>query len=452
MSTAIRPAAVAGMFYPAAAPALAQEVDRLLAAAPREAAPQPPKMLVVPHAGYVYSGAVAARAYALLAPWRERIRRVVLLGPTHRVAVRGLALPSVAAFETPLGRVALDTEAIATLARLPQVQIDDEAHALEHALEVQLPFLQRALGTESFTLVPLAVGRASAAQVHEAIERVWGGAETLIVISTDLSHYLPYAQAQTVDRATADAILRLDTAIAHDRACGATPLAGALLAARAHGLAPLLLDLRNSGDTAGDRSRVVGYAAFAFDAAEEDGLGKALLGRARNAIAGKFGLPGVAAPDHAALAEPGASFVTLHRRGRLRGCVGTLEARRSLGEDVHHHALAAAFHDARFAPLAQHEFVDLEIEVSLIGASSALAAESEREACAALEPGVDGVILAWRGRRATFLPQVWEQLPQPEDFLAELKRKAGLAPDFWAPDLRVSRYSVRKFGAAGAPS
>ena len=170
-------------------------------------------MLVVPHAGYVYSGPVAAQAYALLAPWRGHIRRVVVLGPTHRVAVRGLALPDVSAFATPLGRVELDPDAPSRLSGLSQVRVNAEAHAQEHSLEVQLPFLQRALGT--FTLVPLAVGEASAAQVAQVLERLWGGDETLVVISTDLSHYLSYAQAQARDRATVERILQLDPALDH---------------------------------------------------------------------------------------------------------------------------------------------------------------------------------------------------------------------------------------------
>jgi hypothetical protein len=415
-----------------------------------------PKLLVVPHAGYVYSGPVAANAYALLAPWRDQITRVVLLGPTHRVAVRGLAAPTVSAFETPLGRVPIDHAALALIADLAQVVASDEAHAQEHSLEVQLPFLQTVLG--DFKLVPLAVGRAGAEEVAQVLERLWGGDETLIVISSDLSHYLPYRQAQAADRATVDRILRLDPALDHHQACGATPLAGALLAARAHGLSARLLDLRNSGDTAGDRSRVVGYCAIGFEpgtpaadpqraqGSEQDAaLGAALVARARNAIADAFALPTGHEPGHAALGAPGATFVTLKLRGELRGCVGALQAVRPLADDVRMHALCAAFRDSRFEPLQVDEFDELEIEVSLLEPALPLPARSEGDAHAALRPGVDGVILEWRGQRATFLPQVWEQLPEPREFLAALKRKAGLPTDFWAPDLQLSRYRVRKF-------
>jgi AmmeMemoRadiSam system protein B len=221
-----------------------------------------PKALIVPHAGYIYSGAIAATAYATLQPIASRIRRVVLLGPTHRVAVRGLALPGVDAFDTPLGRVELDTAGAHAIAHLPQVGISAHAHALEHSLEVQLPFLQSIL--TDFTLLPLAVGVATAGEVAEVLDAVWGGEETLIVISSDLSHYLPYATAQRVDQATAQSILKLQQPIPHDQACGGTPISGLIVAAQKHHLAPHLLDLRNSGDTAGSHEQVVGYAAFAF--------------------------------------------------------------------------------------------------------------------------------------------------------------------------------------------
>ncbi len=263
MST-IRPTAVAGLFYPAEAGALARDVEAMLAAAlPDAGSDGVPKAIIAPHAGYVYSGPIAASAYARLRPARERIRRVVLLGPTHRTPVRGLAIPAASAFSSPLGPVTVDHEALATVANLPQVIVSDSVHALEHSLEVHLPFLQRVL--DSFSLVPLAVGRESPEEVAEVLDRLWGGDETLIVVSSDLSHYLPYVVARQADRETVDAILGLDAVIDHEHACGGTPVNGLLLAARRHGLRPHLLDLRNSGDTAGDRTRVVGYCSVAFE-------------------------------------------------------------------------------------------------------------------------------------------------------------------------------------------
>ncbi|MCW5664998.1 MAG: AmmeMemoRadiSam system protein B [Piscinibacter sp.] len=449
-TTTTRPAAVAGLFYPDDAEALRAEVRAALAGARPAPSAAAPKMLLVPHAGYVYSGPIAGSGYALLAPWAERIRRVVLLGPTHRVALRGLAAPTVDAFETPLGRVPLDRAALDTLVALPQVTRSDAPHAREHSLEVQLPFLQAVL--DEFTLVPLAVGDAAPEAVAEVLERLWGGDETLIVISSDLSHYLPYDEARAADRATVERILAFATDLDPYEACGAHPLAGALRAARAHGLVPRLLDLRNSGDTAGDRERVVGYAALAFEPAaaatheRDDELGQALLARARNTIAAALGRAVAPEPPHPALARPGATFVTLHVHGELRGCIGTLEACRALEADVRRHARAAAFEDTRFESIRAHELEALQVEVSLLGASEPLPVAGEHEAHARLRPGVDGVTLRWRGRSATFLPQVWEQLPAPRDFLAALKRKAGLPADFWAEDVLLERYAVRKFG------
>lgn len=255
-----RPAAVAGLFYPSNARELGAEVAALLADA--HAAALRPKALVVPHAGYIYSGPIAASAYALLRPLRSTIRRVVLFGPTHRVPVRGLAVSNATSFDTPLGAVPLDRAAIDVALQLPQVVASDAAHAQEHSLEVQLPFLQSVL--DAFTLVPFAVGNATAAEVAEVMELLWGGDDTLLVISSDLSHYHAYADARNIDRDTAESILHLEGLSSHEQACGATPINGLLLAARHHGLKPTLLDLRNSGDTAGDKSRVVGYAAFGF--------------------------------------------------------------------------------------------------------------------------------------------------------------------------------------------
>jgi AmmeMemoRadiSam system protein B len=256
----VRPPAVAGMFYPGDAKELASDIGAMLAAARPQAFR--PKALIVPHAGYVYSGPVAAHAYALLAPLRGVIERVVLFGPTHRVYVRGLAVPSAEAFATPLGSIPLDRPAIAEALRLPEVQLNDEAHALEHSLEVQLPFLQTVL--DRFSLVPFAVGDVSGSAVARVMDAMWGGTETLIVVSSDLSHYHAYAAAQRLDRRTADDVLDLRTLDDFEQACGALPINGLVEAAPRHGLAPHLLDLRNSGDTAGDKSRVVGYAAFAF--------------------------------------------------------------------------------------------------------------------------------------------------------------------------------------------
>jgi MEMO1 family protein len=259
-----RPAVVAGKFYPEAPAILRADVHAYLgdAAARLPQRIDPPKAVIVPHAGYVYSGAVAGSAYARLATGRDSIRRVVLFGPTHRVPVRGLALPAARSFATPLGDIDVDLDAAAAALALPCVCESDAAHAFEHSLEVQLPFLQEVL--DEFTIVPFAVGDATPREVADVIGLLWGGPETLIVVSSDLSHYHGYAEARAIDRATADAVLALSPTLDHEQACGATPINGLLLCARERGMQPELLDLRNSGDTAGDKSRVVGYASFAF--------------------------------------------------------------------------------------------------------------------------------------------------------------------------------------------
>lgn len=260
----VRPPAVAGAFYPADPGSLRAAIGESFANALDADGPtEPPTALVVPHAGYVYSGPVAATAYARLAAHREAIRRVVLLGPSHRVPLRGLGLSSASAWRTPLGTVALDHDRDAELLGLPTVTVDDRAHAPEHSLEVQVPFLQTVLG--DFRLVPVIVGDATADEVVQALDLLWGGPETVVVVSTDLSHYHPHRDAVRLDARTASAIVARDGAAIGDRdACGARPLRGLLAAAVRHDLTVASLDLRTSGDTAGDPTSVVGYGAFAL--------------------------------------------------------------------------------------------------------------------------------------------------------------------------------------------
>jgi AmmeMemoRadiSam system protein B len=262
VSPKVRPPAAAGRFYPRDPEELREVVQALLAEAPRwEGAP--PKALISPHAGYAYSGPIAASGYACLIPARKTIRRVILVGPAHFVEVPGLAASSAEAFATPLGQVPVDQESVRQLARFPQVTVRDDAHKFEHALEVQLPFLQVVLA--EFSIVPLVVGNAIGLEVSQVLEALWGGAETLVIISSDLSHYLDHDTACAVDLTTAEAVEALaPERVGPERACGQVPIQGLLESARRHGLAARKLDLRNSGDTAGPADRVVGYGAFAF--------------------------------------------------------------------------------------------------------------------------------------------------------------------------------------------
>src|SRR6267143_1457192 len=410
----VRPAAVAGTFYPGDSRALAAEVDDLLGGvehlAPRLGFP---KALIVPHAGYIYSGPVAARAYDEVAAARGVVRRVVMLGPVHRVPVRGLALPGAQIFE------------------------------------VQLPFLQKVLG--EFALVPFAVGTANVEEVAQVIERLWGGRETLIVISTDMSHYHAYEEARRIDGATVDRIAALATDIDHDEACGATPLNGLLSVAKRRNLSIKLLAVCNSGDTAGGKGQVVGYSSFALyegGEVQHEDAGSTLVSIASASISNGQGLGPKPEVDGAAwLDQAGATFVTLLRAGKLRGCVGSLEAARPIGADVADNALGAAFRDPRFPALTRDEWPLCSVEVSLLSVPKPIQFADEEQLLALIRAGEDGLILEAAGLRATFLPQVWESIADTRQFLDELMRKAGVPADTRLARCRLSRYRVIKWKA-----
>jgi AmmeMemoRadiSam system protein B/AmmeMemoRadiSam system protein A len=472
----VRSPAVAGAFYPADETALRNTVERLLLTAV-EAGPPPapaPKAIVVPHAGYVFSGPFAALAYRAIAPRAAEIETVVLVGPAHRVRLDGLAVPEADAFATPLGAVPVDTARRDRVAGLPGVVVDDRPHADEHSLEVQVPFLQSVLG--EFTLLPIAVGRATVEDVQRVLDAVWGGPETLVVVTSDLSHYLPDERARALDAATVASIEARDPDLALERACGARALDGLLALARQRDLAVRTLGWGNSSDTAGDRERVVGYASFAVTepppdetapveagatagagegAAAAPDLGTTLVGLARTAIADGLARRETPLADPASLpadlAEPRGCFVTLHRLGALRGCVGTVEPDRPLAHDVVRNARRAAFGDPRFPPLTSEEWADVEVSVSVLGPLEPLRAASIDELVAELRPGRDGLVVAGPGGgRATFLPAVWEQLPAPRDFVDRLWQKAGMVPGAWPAGVRTWRYGVDEFVDAAA--
>ena len=446
--SSIRPAAVAGAFYPGDPRRLAEEVGELLDGVDNlEPKFGFPKALIVPHAGYIFSGPVAAHAYDELGAARGIVKRVVLLGPVHRVPVRGLALPLADAFETPLGRVPVDGNAARSLAGLGQVVTSEPAHAQEHSLEVQLPFLQKMLG--EFALVPLAVGTASADEVAQVIERLWGGPETLVVLSTDLSHYRNYEEAKRIDGATLGRIAGFATDLGHEEACGATPLNGFLALAKSKKLSIRLLAACNSGDTAGGKGRVVGYSSFALyegGAVAAEDAGRALLGIAHSAIEKELlqkENPSIDRPGW--LRQIGATFVTLMKDGKLRGCIGSLSAERPLGEDVAENALGAAFRDPRFPKLTPEEWPRCGLEVSLLSAPKPIRFADEADLLEQVRAGEDGLILEYQGKRATYLPQVWAGIQDKRRFFEELKRKAGIPADTRLGRCRVLRYRVAKW-------
>jgi AmmeMemoRadiSam system protein B/AmmeMemoRadiSam system protein A len=466
----VRRAAVAGTFYPAAPARLAASVDGYLRDVPRgrpDAAP--PRALVAPHAGFVYSGPVAATAYARLLPWRDSFDRVVILAPAHRVAVTGLALSSADSFSTPFGEVPTDGPTRAELLTHPGVAVHDGAHRDEHAVEVHLPFLQRVLAP-GWVLTAVLVGAGPAATAAAALRGIWGAPRTLVVVSTDLSHFHDIATARRLDAATAATIVALDAEhLTGDRACGAAPLRAALLLAREHGDDVVALDVRTSGDTAGPADRVVGYGSFvvrsnpraANPAAAELATGElatgelatgeldALVRIARTAIAhgvaGERWRPALGATGiPAALGRPGGAFVSLHRGGQLRGCIGRTTSDAPLAITVAEMARAAASADPRFPPVGPDELDALEVSVSVLTTPVPLDATSFDEVRRAVRPGVDGVVVERGHHRATLLPVVWDRVDDVEQFLDALWRKAGLVPGSWTPDTRVLVYAAQE--------
>ncbi|MGQ9365715.1 AmmeMemoRadiSam system protein B [Azospirillum sp. ST 5-10] len=451
--TTVRPPAVAGTFYPADPAALDRMVADCIGRAPGE--PLPAKAIVAPHAGYVYSGAIAGTAYAAVRHRGAAVRRVVLLGPAHRHPFRGLAAPSADGLRTPLGTVAVDRAGIAAILDLPGVQILDRAFDGEHGLEVHLPFIQRCFPAAA--VVPLVVGAAPAEAVERVLERLWGGPETLVVVSSDLSHFHDYDTARRLDLATSQAIeAAADDRLDGDHACGHVPLSGLLRRARALDLRATTHDLRNSGDTAGDRRRVVGYGAYTFEPAAEARLSEAhraqLLdaalrtlrhvverGRAPEVAVESFPLP---------LRAARRTFVTLEVDGSLRGCIGTLAPVEPLIRDVVGNTLKAAVQDPRFPPLSAAELPRVTLTVSILSHDRPVAFADEAALLADLRPHEDGLIVRDRGRSALFLPKVWSALPERRDFLRHLKAKAGLAPDRESGTLRAFRFAAETFGTA----
>ncbi len=425
----IRPTAVAGSFYPKNASQLNELLDNYLSASYVDITP--PKAIIAPHAGYIYSGQIAANAYRNIGKLKAQISRVILLGPAHRVYVKGIALPSNTHFATPLGNVSIDNNILKKLAHHSYVQFSDAAHEQEHSLEVHLPFLQKVLN--DFTLIPLLVGDTEPEQVATILEALWGGDETLIVISSDLSHFLDYKTARETDNNTTRLIENFDYKnIGSKQACGCMPMRGLLKYAHEKNMSIQTLDLRNSGDTAGTKDRVVGYGAYALfnglilnendKATVFDVINKSIQ---QGLESGSVYNPETASyPDN--LQEKYAVFITLKLNGQLRGCIGTIEATMPLINAVAHYAYAAAFSDPRFKPLSVDEYEKVEISLSILTAATAFPFKDEQDLVAQLRQNIDGLIIAKNNARATFLPAVWESINNKQQFLNELKRKAGI--------------------------
>ena len=456
MDAATKAPEVMGTFYPADPASLAAGVDRCIAAAPAWA--MRPKAVVAPHAGHVFSGPIAGSAYRLLAPQRSTIRRVVILSPPHRMAVQGLAVHPASHWATPLGVLPVDRAAITKLLSLPFVAENPAPFVREHGIEVHLPFIQRALG--DVAIIPVLVGQATPQQVAQALHLVWGGPETAIIISSDLSHYLGYDEARAKDIGTVAAIERLQREpIGAAEACGRHALYGLLERARALDMRATCLDYRNSGDTHGDKARVVGYASIAFEYAQQARLAEAdrklVFDIAQFMV--RFGVEKGRRPKigwrelSPSMKAQRASFVTLTLNGALRGCIGSVSAHRPLHDDIAESAWKAAFGDPRFKPLTAEELPAVKVDISILSQARPIPVQSEAELIAALDPDRDGLILRDGRHQALFLPHVWGGIPDPRVFVRALKRKAGLAPEHWSSETRAFRFSVESFGQSDTP-
>ncbi|MBV1879718.1 MAG: AmmeMemoRadiSam system protein B [Pseudomonadales bacterium] len=426
-----------------------------------------PKAIIAPHAGYIYSGPIAARIYAQFMRQHNTIKRIVLLGPSHKVYFKGIAASTKSAYQTPLGRVPIDQKAIQTVLATPQTGYLDAAHTDEHSLEVHLPFLQCLF--DEFSIVPLVIGDTNKEAVARVIEQLWGGNETLIIVSSDLSHFLQFDAASSIDSNTARKILDLESDLTAEEACGYMPVNGLLhfvaqqIIAQKKDLKIELVDLRNSADTAGAKDRVVGYGAFnIFEPLATVTTGpkipiairQQIIQVARQAILHPL-LTTRTASDPVdfkielnqfavALRDQGACFITLKIDHQLRGCIGTLKPHRALILDVASNAQAAAFKDPRFKPLTLAEFPQIELHASILAPAETLNINSKQDLLEKIRPGVDGLIIEEQGKTATYLPSVWQQLPAPDDFITQLRLKAGLDPKQWG-QCRVQRYTTEEF-------
>lgn len=453
-----REAAVAGLFYPADAYQLSQEVDGYL----RFNSPKlsrRPHIMVVPHAGYMYSAEIAAKAYQQLLPFADKIKRVIILGPSHKVNVNGVALSRASGFRTPLGRVRTDKGLTEYFSERKGFKFNDYAHKDEHALEVQLPFLQKTL--KDFSIIPLLYGKVSSQELSKAISPILDNDDTILIVSADLSHYLSSDAANEQDSETIDMVSSGERLQSH-QSCGATGINTAMLLAKEFGFKPNLLDVANSGDVSGVTDSVVGYASWVF--AGEPDLNKKLTPLEQEvenlsffashnqqdilqivkqslslAIEDKHYTPAREQYPNS-LFDKGASFVTLEHKGKLRGCMGSLLPTQAIALDIASNSYAAANKDERFSPLSKEELAQVTFKVSLLSGYERIRFKSEEDLLTKIETGKDGLVIRDGDRQGVLLPSVWDEVPSPKEFLNTLKIKAGLSPSYWSDKVKVYRF------------
>ena len=409
----VRETAVAGLFYPADVYQLDKDLDGYLEHVASSLSTRP-HIMVVPHAGYKYSAQVAAHAYKRLLPFKNEIKKVLLLGPAHREYVKGVALAEAKSFRTPLGIVKTNDKITNELKQNPLFRPNARAHKDEHA---------------KFTIVPMLYGQAEPKDIAQALLPYLKDDDTILIVSADLSHYLKYDEAKKEDAQTAKQI-ELSIPLASHQSCGATGINTAMILAQELGFVPKLLDMVNSGDTSGEKTKVVGYGAWSYEEAEEE---QELTEKHQVYKPGRDEFGDV-------LFNRGASFVTLEKNGNLRGCIGSLLPENAIAIDLANNAFAAAMNDPRFKPVTQDELKDIDFSISLLTNFEKIEFNSADDLLSKIQPHIDGLLIKDGKRQGLFLPAVWEKIPDSQEFLTELKIKAGLSPSHWSESIEVFRF------------
>ena len=452
---------VAGLFYSASPKELGEDVDAFLRAGHFVGYQTKPKMIIVPHAGYMYSAATAGKAYVLLQEYAATIKNIILLGPSHYYGGKDVYLSDVDYFKTPLGNVSVNKTITRQLAADNKIfKINNKAHTKEHSLEVQLPFIQKVLPKAQ--IIPMIYGDVQPEKIVQGIERYLKRDDTILIVSADLSHYHHYEEAKQIDQQTAQKIATKQSLENHE-SCGAIGINAALILAQTNNYQPQMLDLINSGDVSNNKQKVVGYGAWSFypDETSEQPLSKLDLEvenlRAfsnlykNNLIQITHTSLRRAVEDHKKYSpsrrsypedifDRGASFVTLYKNGELRGCIGSILPSISIAQDIADNTYAAAMEDKRFPPITKEELPEITYTISLLSGFEDIKYQNEQDLIQKIIKDIDGVVIRDGNRQGVFLPSVWEKLPNKEDFFKQLKIKAGMNPNYWSNRIKVYRF------------
>lgn len=457
-----RDPAVAGIFYAGTQEELSKSVDSYVEAGQFGVhAMGRPQIIIVPHAGYVYSAETAGKAYALLQNYAKSIKNVIIVGPSHYYPGKEAYLSDVDFFRTPLGRVPVNKNLVHQLASAnKEFKVNNKAHEKEHSVEVQLPFIQKILPRAQ--IVPIVYGDISPEELAKGLNKYISSKDTLLVISADLSHYYPYDKAKEIDEKTMHKIAKNEPIEDHE-SCGAIGINAALILAKNNSFYPQMLDLTNSGDVNDDKTRVVGYGSWSFYKNENfakkqsklekeiknlndfaDLYEEQLLNIARISLKQAIKDKKTYSPSRRSYPEDifnrGASFVTLEKNGELRGCIGSVLPTISIAQDVSDNAYAAALSDKRFPPVSAEELPLIKLKISLLSNFYEIKYQNERDLLSKIKEQQDGVIIRDGNRQGVFLPSVWEQIPEKEEFFKQLKIKAGMNPNYWNNRIKVYRF------------